>query len=301
MTSCSPVTAGSDVHFSLSVLLAGSFAGTRGKAFLWALWQNALSSINLHGVGIRRWGKKKRKAPVSTDRCVSELREYDRQTCGTLCPLFLLFLLGLLLSWALTPTTDKKMIKHHGPKPNPALSRLSCRPQEKLRLKLFPHQNRSFNSFFITFSESHIWVFKAAWLAAWNPFTAHYLSQCAPWYEVQTWRRVNTGSGSENSPLYLTWISHGWHSVKHKHTRTHTYYMYKGRFSPQGSAVDCDIPLVKYLNVHENGNGSSWSVSGDQSASSSGLFIKLEHYLLVPVILPVHCLIWPWGGTVNTV
>lgn len=70
---------------------------------------------------------------------------------------------------------------------------------------------------------------------------------------------------------------------------THIQYLHMcvciGRFSPRGSAVGHEIPPVTHLGTHENGNGSGWSVDGDQSVFSSGLFIKVKHCPLDPVIL----------------
>lgn len=62
-----------------------------------------------------RWNK----AQVSIGRCVTELKGDDGLARGALRPSFLLALLGSFLSWALTATTDKKMIKYHGRNHNP--------------------------------------------------------------------------------------------------------------------------------------------------------------------------------------
>lgn len=44
---------------------------------------------------------------------VTEFNGDGQLACGALRPSFLLFLLGSFLSWALTATADKKMIKYH--------------------------------------------------------------------------------------------------------------------------------------------------------------------------------------------
>ena len=111
-------------------------------------------------------------------------------------------------------------------------------------------------------------------------------------------------SGSEISMrqilLTVSEMDH-WQNTTSVGTYTHLYCMCNHRFSPRGSAISREIPPVMHLGTHENGNGSGWSVDGDQSASSSGLFIKVELCPLEPVILLTRCHARPWGVTVHTV
>ncbi len=95
------------------------------------------------------------------------------------------------------------------------------------------------------------------------------------------WLRIKLGWTMQCIWNGLVWVDTAKHRLW-KYTHECMYCKCKGRFGPQGSAINHEIPPLTHLGTHENGNGSCWSVDGDESASSSGLFIRVKHDPLGP-------------------
>lgn len=150
-----------------------------------------------------RWNK----APVSISRCVTELKGDNELAWGALHPSFLLFLLGSFLSWALTASTDKKMIKDHGLNHNPIHVPDCSADNRKSCVRSFFSNTKVLTAFHISrmcvrLPELH------------PKIHLHCVSTLCFWM-FQTWRSVNTDPGSKismrqirvNTPLSLKYIS----------------------------------------------------------------------------------------------
>lgn len=88
-----------------------------------------------------------------------------------------------------------------------------------------------------------------------------------------------------NSPFYLIRISVSWLTVKKKAVWKHTdKYMHADLARGQHQSAMKFLRL--HLGTHENGNGRSWSGEWNQFMYPSGLFIKVKHCLLDPLIFP---------------
>lgn len=137
--------------------------------------------------------------------------------------------MGSFLSWALTATTDKKMIKYHGLNHNPIhIPSCSAECKKAASEDFFFPQPGSSNGFLISLHISLMCVCKAARLRAWNPFTVYCVSECST--KSGHDGAVNASSGSKNpvrqfrmkSPIYSRWISFGWATVESKHIHAYT-------------------------------------------------------------------------------
>lgn len=79
-----------------------------------------------------------------------------RTARGTLCPSILLFLLGSFLSWALTATADKKMIKYHGLSHSPIHVAGCCADYKKAALEALFFSVHEVQAFWLLFIKPYV-------------------------------------------------------------------------------------------------------------------------------------------------